>query len=122
VNIPGFAYFGREPYSTWIASAPYAVPTLLQNLGAPHFQVRRRCNLVQLRSTKAQIFELVSAVDVNFGGLAASHFFPVWIRPPSGLDRRASYGLGIPTTYIKARQFESAVDNPFCFRPGFVAN
>src|SRR5208337_4903176 len=66
-------------------------------------------NLVQLRTAKAQIFELDFGGDVNFGGLAADNFgFPdsvpigggqsIALPGTTGLQ---SYGLGIPVTYIQ---------------------
>jgi len=50
---------------------------------------------VQLRSSKAQIFELDFGGDVNFGGLTP---FGSSLPGTSGLQ---SYGLGIPITYIQ---------------------
>src|SRR5436190_19163254 len=76
VNIPGFAYFGREPYSTVdrIERRTQFTDTLVKTWGRHTFKFGADANLVQLRSTKAQIFELDFGGDVNFGGLAASTF------------------------------------------------
>jgi TonB dependent receptor len=52
-------------------------------------------NLIQLRSDKAQIFQLDFGGDVNFGGLTP---FGSSLPGTNGLQ---SYGLGIPITYIQ---------------------
>jgi len=106
VNIPGFAYFGREPYSTVdrIERRTEFTDQVSVIRGRHTFKFGGDFNLVQLRSSKAQIFELDFGGDVNFGGLAASTFgFPdsvagIALPGSTGLQ---SYGLGIPTTYIQ---------------------
>jgi hypothetical protein len=108
VNIPGFAYFGREPYSTVdrIERRNEFTDQVSIIRGKHTFKFGGDFNLIQLRSKKAQIFELDFGGDVNFGGLAASTFgFPdvvpgVGIALP-GTTGLQSYGLGIPTTYIQ---------------------
>lgn len=114
VNIPGFAYFGREPYSTvdrierrfeWTDNV-----TILR--GNHTLKFGGDVNIVQLRSSKAQIFELDFGGDVNFGGLAAHNFgFPDCVGGSGpactggialpGTTGLQSYGLGIPTSYIQ---------------------
>src|SRR5438477_6927284 len=105
VNIPGFAYFGREPYSTVdrIERRTQFTDTLVKTWGRHTFKFGADANLVQLRSTKAQIFELDFGGDVNFGGLAASTFSSQFGFPSDlpGLTGAQAYGLGIPTTYIQ---------------------
>src|SRR5882757_1653430 len=105
VNIPGFAYFGREPYSTVdrIERRTQFTDTLAKTWGHHTFKFGADANLVQLRSTKAQIFELDFGGDVNFGGLAASTFSSQFGFPSDlpGLTGAQAYGLGIPTTYIQ---------------------
>ncbi|MGC1483916.1 MAG: carboxypeptidase regulatory-like domain-containing protein [Candidatus Acidiferrum sp.] len=101
VNIPGYAYFGREPYSTvdrierrfeWTDNV-----TLVR--GNHTFKMGGDFNLIQLRSGKPQIFELDFGGDVNFGGISASSFgFPASLPGATGLQ---AYGLGIPTSYIQ---------------------
>src|SRR6202521_3627062 len=79
VNIPGFAYFGREPYSTVdrIERRTEFSDQVSIIRGKHTFKFGGDYNLIQLRSSKAQIFELDFGGDVNFGGLAASTFrFP----------------------------------------------
>jgi carboxypeptidase family protein len=111
VNIPGYAYFGREPYSTVdrIERRTEFTDHVTITHGAHTFKMGGDFNLVQLRSGKAQIFTLDFGGDVNFGGLAADTFgFPdavplgngqsITLPGTTGLQ---SYGLGIPTTYIQ---------------------
>ena len=101
VNIPGFAYFGREPYSTVdrIERRLEFTDTVAKTWGRHTFKFGVDANIVQLRSAKAQIFELDFGGDVNFGGLSASTFgFPDTLPGATGLQ---AYGLGIPTTYIQ---------------------
>jgi hypothetical protein len=111
VNIPGYAYFGREPYSTVdrIERRLEFTDHVTLVHGSHTFKMGGDFNLVQLRSGKAQIFTLDFGGDVNFGGLAADTFgFPdsvplgngqsIALPGTTGLQ---SYGLGIPTTYIQ---------------------
>ena len=127
VNIPGFAYFGREPYSTVDRIERRTEFTDHVTLLRGHHTLKMGgdVNIVQLRSGKAQIFQLDFGGDVNFGGLAASTFgFPdsvpvgggqaIALPATTGLQ---SYGLGIPTTYIQGigdsnRPFDNL---PFAF-------
>jgi hypothetical protein len=119
VNIPGFAYFGREPYSTVDRIERRFEFTDHVSLvrGNHTFKIGGDYNLIQLRSKKAQIFELDFGGDVNFGGFSASTFkFPDCINPATGPHNGAcaggefalpgttglqSYGLGIPTSYVQ---------------------
>ena len=111
VNIPGYAYFGREPYSTVdrIERRFQFTDNVTVVRGTHTFKMGGDFNLVQLRSGKQQIFELDYGGDVNFGGLAVSNFgLPNSITLPSGQSVQLfgatglqTYGLGIPTTYIQ---------------------
>src|SRR6266478_2664233 len=107
VNIPGFAYFGREPYSpvNRIERRFEFTDNFSFVRGKHNFKVGADANVIQLRSSKKQIFELDFGGDVNFGGFAASTFgFPNSIPGVTalpGTTAMQSYGLGIPTTYIK---------------------
>jgi hypothetical protein len=114
VNIPGYAYFGREPYSTvdrierrfeWTDNV-----TLIR--GNHTFKMGGDYALIQLRSGKPQIFELDFGGDVNFGGIPAQSFgFPNCIGGTGascsggialpGATGLQAYGLGIPTSYIQ---------------------
>jgi hypothetical protein len=97
VNIPGFAYFGREPYSTVdrIERRTEFTDQVSIIRGKHTFKFGGDYNLIQLRSSKAQIFELDFGGVVNFGGLTP---FGSSLPGTSGLQ---SYGLGIPITYIQ---------------------
>ena len=108
VNIPGYAYFGREPYSTVdrIERRTEFTDQVSIIRGRHTFKFGGDYNLVQLRSSKAQIFTLDFGGDVNFGGLAASTFGFPNVVPGTGISLPGttglqSYGLGIPTTYIQ---------------------
>jgi hypothetical protein len=111
VNIPGYAYFGREPYSTVdrIERRFQFTDQVSIVHGNHSFKFGGDFNLVQLRSGKEQIFELDYGGVVNFGGLAVSNFnLPNSVPLPSGGNVQLfgatglqAYGLGIPTTYIQ---------------------
>ena len=111
VNIPGYAYFGREPYSTVdrIERRFEFTDNGTVTIGRHTIKVGADINIIQLRSSKAQIFELDFGGDVNFGGLPASNFgLPNSVQTPTGgtivlpgTTGMQSYGLGIPTTYIQ---------------------
>jgi hypothetical protein len=135
VNIPGFAYFGREPYSTVdrIERRFQFTDNVTLVRGNHTFKFGGDANVIQLRSKKAQIFELDFGGVVNFGGFAASTFgFPDCINTSTGPHNGAcatgeialpgttgmqSYGLGIPTSYIQGiGNSNQPFDNlPFAF-------
>ena len=121
VNIPGYAYFGREPYSTVdrIERRFEFTDNVTVVRGHHTFKMGGDFNLIQLRSKKAQIFELDFGGDVNFGGFATSTVTgdaihdcygaggghdgtcaPGEVSLP-GSTGLQSYGLGIPTSYIQ---------------------
>ena len=97
VNIPGYAYFGREPYSPVdrIERRTELTDQFSIIRGKHTFKFGADYNLVQLRSNKAQIFQLDFGGDVNFGGLT-----PFGSSLPGTIGLQ-SYGLGIPITYIQ---------------------
>src|SRR6266446_6197672 len=97
VNIPGYAYFGREPYSpvNRIERRFEFTDNVSLVRGKHTFKIGGDANIIQLRSSKAQIFELDFGGDVNFGPLAP---FGSSLPGTSGVQ---SYGLGIPITYIQ---------------------
>ncbi|HVO56167.1 MAG TPA: TonB-dependent receptor [Dongiaceae bacterium] len=126
VNIPGYAYFGREPYSTVDRiERRFQFNDQIQTVKGNHtFKFGIDANLIQLRSAKSQIFELDFGGDVNFGGLAVSNFGLPDSVPTAGgtillpgTTGLQSYGLGIPTTYIQGiGQSNEPFDNlPFAF-------
>jgi hypothetical protein len=112
VNIPGFAYFGREPYSpvNRIERRTEFTDHVTLIRGKHTFKFGGDGNLIQLRSSKKQIFELDFGGDVTFGGLPLFGPLP----PTTGFQ---SYGLGFPTTYIQGiGNSNSPFDNlPFGF-------
>lgn len=124
VNIPGYAYFGREPYSTVdrIERRFEFTDNVTLIRGSHTFKIGGDYNLIQLRSNKAQIFELDFGGDVNFGGFSASTFgFPNSVAGISlpGTTALQSYGLGVPTSYI---QGIGNSNEPFDNKPmGFFA-
>lgn len=114
VNIPGYAYFGREPYSTVdrIERRFEWTDNVTLTRGNHTFKIGGDFNLIQLRSSKPQIFELDFGGDVNFGGIAAASFgFPNCVGGTGascsggialpGATGLQAYGLGIPTSYIQ---------------------
>jgi len=102
VNIPGFAYFGREPYSTVdrIERRFEFTDTIAKTFGRHTLKFGADFNLIQLRSAKAQIFELDFGGVANFGGIPAITFNAAFAGLPGATGLQA-YGLGIPTTYIQ---------------------
>jgi len=97
VNIPGYAYFGREPYSTVdrIERRFQFADNGTITRGRHTFKVGTDFTILQLRSAKQQIFEL------DFGGVAdfgALNVFPAGLPALSALQ---TYGLGVPTDYIQ---------------------
>jgi Carboxypeptidase regulatory-like domain/TonB dependent receptor-like, beta-barrel len=114
VNIPGSAYFGREPYSPvdrierrWEFTDNVSVIR-----GKHTFRMGGDYNLIQLRSSKQQIFQLDFGGVANFGGqpisVASGGLFPnsVPLGPGQsialpGTSGAQMYGLGLPTTWIQ---------------------
>jgi hypothetical protein len=110
VNIPGYAYFGREPYSTVdrIERRFQFADNGTIIRGHHTFKVGTDFTLIQLRSAKQQIFELDFGGVADFGGLPASTFsLPNSVVTPSGTinlpgaSALQAYGLGLPTDYIQ---------------------
>src|ERR1700674_1873051 len=114
VNIPGFAYFGREPYSpvNRIVRRWEFTDNVSLIRGKHTFKMGGDYNLIQLRSSKAQIFELDFGGVASFGGqpisVASGGAIPnsVPIGPGQtislpGTNGAQMYGLGLPTTYIQ---------------------
>jgi hypothetical protein len=106
VNIPGYAYFGREPYSTVdrIERRFQFADNGTITHGRHTFKVGADFTLLQLRSAKQQIFELDFGGVVDFGGLPADAFgLPDTYGGISlpGASSLQAYGLGIPTDFIQ---------------------
>jgi hypothetical protein len=105
-NITGYAFFGREPFSTvdrierryqWTNNLSWMKGNHILKMGVD-------VNVIQLRSSKEQFFELNFGGLFNFGGLAASQFgLPSTIggvAVPSIIAPQA-YGLGLPQVFIQ---------------------
>ena len=127
VNILGYAYFGREPYSTVdrIERRFQFTDNLTKTHGRHTFKVGIDANVIQLRSAKQQIFELDFGGVANFGGLPVSSIsngaipdvVPGINLPLPGATALQAYGFGIPQTYIQGiGQSNQPFDNiPFGF-------
>jgi len=96
VNIPGTAYFGREPYSPVdrIERRYEFTDNVTLIRGKHTFKMGEDVNIIQLRSAKQQIFQLDFGGDVNFGGISLASGVPA----VTGLQ---AYGLGTPIDYIQ---------------------
>jgi hypothetical protein len=106
VNITGFAFFGREPFSTVdrIERRYQWTDNLSWTIGRHNIKFGGDLNLIQIRSNKEQIFELNFGGIFNFGGLTASQVgLPsaiAGISVPSIVAPQA-YGLGLPQVFIQ---------------------
>jgi len=113
VNIPGYAYFGREPYSpvNRIERRFEFTDNVSLVRGKHTFKMGGDANLIQLRSSKKQIFELDFGGDVFFGGL------PIFGSSLPATTGFQSYGLGVPIEYIQGiGNSNQPFDNvPFAF-------
>jgi hypothetical protein len=104
VNITGFAFFGREPFSTVdrIERRWQWADNVTWTKGRHTLKFGTDINLVQLRSKKVQIFELNFGGLYNFGGLTASTFSAFGIPSTApGFTAVQAYGLGIPQVFIQ---------------------
>ncbi len=122
VNLTGFAFFGREPFSTVdrIERRTQGTDNVTYTRGHHTLKFGADFNLVQLRSTKAQIFELNFGGLFDFGGLPASTVsggqIPNCIGPNAstdvaciapgdtpvpGFNAVQTYGLGDPQDFIQ---------------------
>jgi Carboxypeptidase regulatory-like domain/TonB dependent receptor len=97
VNIPGFAFFGREPYSTVdrIERRLEFMDSVTLVRGKHTLKMGGDANIIQIRSKKQQIFELDFGGDIGFAGLP---LFGPSLPATTGLQ---SYGLGFPISYIQ---------------------
>ncbi|MHB8654528.1 MAG: TonB-dependent receptor [Terriglobia bacterium] len=106
VNITGFAFFGREPFSTVdrIERRWQGTDNVTWTKGRHNIKFGVDANLIQVRSTKQQIFELNFGSVYNFGSLAASDLgLPstfAGVQVP-GMTAVQSYGLGLPGVFIQ---------------------
>lgn len=106
VNITGFAFFGREPFSTvdrierrWQFSDDVSL-----SKGHHNIKFGPDINLIQLSTKTKQIFELNFGGVYDFGALAASDLgLPSSFAgvPVPGMTAAQSYGLGLPSVLIQ---------------------
>ncbi|HKO03902.1 MAG TPA: carboxypeptidase regulatory-like domain-containing protein [Candidatus Acidoferrales bacterium] len=107
VNITGFAFFGREPFSTvdrierryqWTDHLTYV-------MGKHTLKAGVDTNLIQLRSNVPQIFELNFGGLYNFGSIDPSALVSAVVGAPvTGLPAFTAiqaYGLGLPQNLIQ---------------------
>lgn len=106
VNITGFAFFGREPFSTEdrIERRFQWTDDIVWMKGGHTFKFGADINYIQLRSKKPQVFELNFGGVADFGGLSPSNlslpstFNGVAVPGFTGVQ---AYGLGLPSTFIQ---------------------
>ncbi len=98
INITGFAFFGREPFSTVdrIERRWQWTDNMTWIKGRHSFKFGGDLNLIQLRSKKEQIFELNFGGLFNFGGLSTTD-----TGLPTSLTAAQAYGLGAPQVFIQ---------------------
>ena len=104
VNITGFAFFGREPFSTEdrIEHRYEWTDNLSWIKGAHTFKFGGDTNLIQLRSSKSQIFTLNYGGVYTFGGLDAGSLNSAFAAAGApGFSAVQAYGLGLPTSFIQ---------------------
>ncbi|MBM3789274.1 MAG: hypothetical protein FJW35_02870, partial [Acidobacteria bacterium] len=113
VNITGFAFFGREPFSTVdrIERRWQWVDNVSWTRGKHSVKFGMDINLIQLRSKKEQIFELNFGGLYNFGSLASGPIMgpvvsslvglPVTVSGAPDFTPVQAYGLGLPTVFIQ---------------------
>jgi outer membrane receptor protein involved in Fe transport len=104
VNITGFAFFGREPFSTEdrIERRFQWTDNLTWIKGAHTLKFGGDTNLIQLRSSKSEILTLNYGGVYSFGGLDAgsiSNAFGAAGAP--GFSAVQAYGFGLPTSFIQ---------------------
>lgn len=106
VNITGFAFFGREPFSTVdrIERRWQWTDNITWTKGRHNIKFGGDVNLIQLRSKKEQIFELNFGGVYNFGGLTATELgLPASVGGVAlpGVTAVQAYGLGAPQVFIQ---------------------
>jgi Carboxypeptidase regulatory-like domain/TonB dependent receptor len=111
VNITGFAFFGREPFSTEDRTEKRYEWTddLTWTKGTHTFKFGGDTNLLQLRSSKSEIFTLNYGGVYSFGSVDAGSLSSAFAGAPA-LSAVQAYGLGLPTSFI---QGIGTSDRPF---------
>src|ERR1700722_14935107 len=104
VNITGFAFFGREPFSTEdrIERRFQWTDNLTWIKGAHTLKFGADTNLIQLKSSKSQIFTLNYGGVYSFGGLDAGSISDAFgATGAPGFSAVQAYGFGLPTSFIQ---------------------
>jgi hypothetical protein len=110
VNLTGFAFFGREPFTTEdrVERRFQWTDNLTWTKGGHTFKFGGDVNLIKINTNASQIFTLNYGGVYTFGSLDALPFVAAATGvPPSAigtlpqLNAVQSYGLGIPTTYFQ---------------------
>ena len=106
VNVTGFAFFGREPFSTVdrIERRWQGTDNVTWTKGRHNVKFGTDVNLIQIRGEQKQIFELNFGGVYDFGGLSATD-----LGMPSSIAGQAvpsvsavqAYGLGLPQDLIQ---------------------
>ena len=101
-NITGYAFTGREPFSTVdrIERRFQFTDHMSYVLGKHTLKFGADTNLLQLRSDKPQIFELNFGGIFDFGSLGASSLNPAFAGLP-GFSAIQAYGLGLAQDFIQ---------------------
>jgi len=104
INIPGAAFFGREPFSPVdrIEKRHQIVDNLTWIKGKHTFKFGEDTNYILIGSSTNQVFQLYYGGVYDFGSLNASAFFPQCqaLNCP-GITGVQSYGLGFPQDFIQ---------------------
>src|SRR4029077_19684181 len=101
VNLTGFAFFGREPFSTEdrVERRVQWTDNLTWTKGRHPFKFGGDVNLVKINTNSSQIFTLNYGGVYTFAGLGADSLgFPAAF---PGFNAVQSYGLGLPSTYFQ---------------------
>jgi hypothetical protein len=102
VNITGFAFFGREPFSTEdrIEKRYQWTDNLTWAKGKHTFKFGGDTNLIELRSSKSQIFTLNYGGVYSFGSVGTGPLGVTAVDAPS-LSPIQAYGAGLPQSFIQ---------------------
>jgi outer membrane receptor protein involved in Fe transport len=101
VNLTGFAFLGREPFTTEdrVERRFQWTDNLTWTKGRHTFKFGGDVNLVKINTNSSQIFTLNYGGVYTFSGLGADSLgFPAAF---PGLNAVQAYGLGLPTTYFQ---------------------
>ncbi len=100
VNLTGFAFFGREPFSTEdrVERRFQWTDSLTWTKGRHTFKFGGDVNLVKINTNSSQIFTLNYGGVYTFGGLGAGALGFPGLPSFNGVQ---AYGLGLPSTYFQ---------------------